>query len=166
VTISGKLTSASTQAVVYLWQQLVGQPSFTRVAQTSTNASGDYTFALGAGVVQANVSWYTSTTGATSPTVLQRVGANVRFVSWVVHGALVKLSGHVSPSHPGERILLQRYTLAKRWHTVAISVIGPQSVFTVRHRFAHGGRVLLRAVFGGDARNMRSTSAPLRIFVH
>jgi hypothetical protein len=97
--------------------------------------------------------------------VLQRVGANVRFVSWLVTGALVKLRGHVSPSHPGERILLQRYTPAKRWDTVATSVIGRLSRFTVRHRFAHGGTVLLRAVFGGDARNIRSTSAPLRILV-
>lgn len=165
MTISGKVTSASTPAAVYLWQQLVGQSSFTRVAQTTTDASGDYTFVRGAGVVQSNGSWYTSTAGATSPAVLQHVGANVRFVSWVVAGALVKLTGHVSPSHPGERIFLQRYTPGKRWDTVASSLIGPVSRFTVRHRFAHRGSVLLRAVFGGDARNIRSTSAPLRIFV-
>jgi hypothetical protein len=166
VTISGKLTNASAHAVVYLWQQPIGQSSFRRVAQTTTDASGDYTFVLGAGVVETNGSWYASTTGATSSTVFQRVGADVRFVTWVVAGALLTLNGHVSPSHPGERIWLQRYTPAKRWDTVASSLIGRLSGFTVRHRFARSGSVLLRAVFGGDTRNIRSTSPPLRIFVH
>jgi hypothetical protein len=166
VTISGELTNGSTQAIVYLWQRLVGQSSFTRIAQTTSNAAGDYAFVRSAGVVQTNASWYTSTTGATSPTLLQSVSAKVTFVTWVFAGTLVKLKGHVSPSHRGERILLQWDTTAKRWHTVASSVIGRLSRFTVRHRFAHDGNVLLRAVFGGDARNTRSTSAPLRIFVH
>lgn len=165
VTVSGHLTNGSTGATVYLWQKLMGQSSFTRIAQTTTNASGDYAFARGAGVVQTNASWYTSTTGATSPTLLQSVSAKVKFVSWAIQGTLVKLNGSVSPSHRGERIWLQRYTAARRWRTIASSVIGRLSRFTVRHRFAHGGYVLLRAVFAGDARNMRSTSASHRILV-
>jgi hypothetical protein len=166
VTISGQLTNGSTQATVYLWQKLGAQSSFTRIAQTTTNPAGDYTFVRGAGVVQTNASWYTSTTGATSATLVQGVSAKVKFVKWVVDGTLAELNGRVSPSHQSEHILLQRYTTTKRWETVATPGIGLMSTFTVRHRFAHSGSVLLRAVFAGDARNIRSTSAPLRIALH
>jgi hypothetical protein len=165
VTISGTLTNGSTGDMVYLWQELAGQSSFTRVAQTTTSAAGDYTLVRGAGLVNTNVSWYTSTAGATSATVLERVSARVKIVRWKVAGTLIALSGQVSPAHRGEQISLQQYTTDRSWHTVAVSVLGRQSRFSVRHRFAHRGKVLLRAVFAGDARNTRSTSASLRIFV-
>jgi hypothetical protein len=164
VTISGKLTNGSTGDAVYLWQKLAGQSGFTRIAQTTTNAAGDYTLVRGAGLVNTNASWYASAVGATSPTMLQRVSAQVKIVRWQVAGTLVEVNGRVSPAHSGERISLQQYTTAMSWHAVAISVIGARSGFTVRHRFAHRGNVLLRAVFAGDARNTRSISAPLRIF--
>lgn len=165
VTISGKLTNGSAGDLVYLWQKLAGQSSFTRIAQTTTNAAGDYTFVRGAGLVSTNASWYTSAVGATSPTLLQRVSAQVKVLTWKVVGTLVEMNGNVSPTHRGEHISLQQYTTARGWHVVATSVIGRGSRFTVRHRFAHRGNVLLRAVFAGDARNMRSTSASHRIFV-
>jgi hypothetical protein len=164
VTISGLLTGGSAGATVYLWQKLPGQASFQRVAQTTTNAAGDYTIVRSSGVMTTNASWYTTSSGATSATWGQRVSAQVKLLTWVIAGARVKLSGRVSPSHAGERITLQRRT-GSGWRTIAGSVIGP-SRFTVRHRFAHGGNVLLRAVFGGDARNARAVSAPLKIFVH
>jgi hypothetical protein len=166
VTISGKLTNGSTPATVYLWQEAAGQSSFTRIAQTAANADGDYSFSRGAWVVLTNTSWYTSTAGATSPTLLQRVSARVRLAKSAVDGALVKFSGYVSPSHRGEHVLLQRYTSAKHWDTIAKAVIVRMSRFTVAHRFTHGGETLMRAVFKGDARNTRSTSPPLKIFVH
>lgn len=165
VTISGELKNGSAGDAVYLWQKLAGQSSFTQIAQTTTNAAGDYTFLRGAGLVSTNASWYTSAAGATSPTVLQSVSAAVKVVTWTVVGTLVVVDGRVSPAHRGERISLQQYTTAKGWHAVASSLTGARSRFTVRHRWAHRGDVLLRAVFAGDARNIRSTSARLRIFV-
>lgn len=165
VTISGKLTNGSAGATIYLWQEPAGKTSFTQIAQTTTDAAGNYTFVRDAGVVDTNASWYTSAVGATSPTVLQRVSAQVKVVTWKVVGTLVEVNGHVSPAHRGERISLQQYTPARSWHAVAMSVIGQGSRFTVRHRFGHRGKVVLRAVFAGDVRNMRSTSAPVRILV-
>jgi hypothetical protein len=96
--------------------------------------------------------------------VVQRVSAQVKLVTWSVRGTLVKLNGRVSPSHRGERISLQRRT-TNGWRTVATTVIGRLSRFTVRHRFPHKGRLTLRAVFAGDARNVGSASAPVRLFV-
>lgn len=163
VTILGRVTSGAPQATVYLWQELGGQTSFTRIAQTATDAAGDYTFVRDVGVLRTNASWYASSAATYSPTLMQNVRAKVRFTSRSIDGTLVTLHGHVSPSHRGERIWLERYTTTKRWEIVTSSVIGRLSKFTVRHRFAHGGSVLLRTVFRGDARNVRSKSALLRI---
>lgn len=164
VTISGRLTGGASGTSVSLWQKLAGQSSFRNVAQTTTNASGDYTFARGAGTVQKDTSWYTTASGARSATQLQRVSAQVKLVTWTVAGGLVKLHGHVAPSHRGEAIALQRHT-AKGWRTIARTVIGRLSRFTLLHRFAHKGNVQLRALFGGDSSNTRSASAPLRLLV-
>jgi hypothetical protein len=166
VTISGRLLSGSSGTTVSLWQKLPGQSTFTRVAQTTTNAAGDYSIVRGAGTVLMNTTWYasTGTSSGTSPAVAQRVSAQVKLVRWSVKGTLVKLNGHVSPSHRGERIALQRRT-THGWRTIATTVIGRLSRFTVRHRFPHKGKVTLRAVFAGDARNVGSASAPVRLFV-
>lgn len=166
VTISGRLLGGSSGTTVSLWQKLPGQATFTRVAQTTTNSTGNYSIVRGAGMVQMNTTWYTSTGtgGATSRKLPQRVDAQVKLVTWTVANRLLKLKGHVSPSHRGERIALQRRT-ANGWQTIATTVIGRLSRFTVRHRFAHKGSVTLRAVFAGDARNVQSASAPVRILV-
>lgn len=165
VTVSGKLTNGSPGETVYLWQKLAGQSSFTRIAQTTTDTAGDYKLVRGAGFVTTNASWYTSAVGADSATVLQRVSARVKLATRRVAGTLVEVDGSVSPTHRGERISLQQYSHVGSWRAIAIAMIGPRSRFTLRHRFAHRGAVLLRAVFEGDARNTRSTSAALKIFV-
>ncbi len=157
VTISGRLLGGGAGTSVSLWQKLPGQSAFTRVAQTTTNGPGDYAFVRGAGTVTTNTAWYASTAGATSTTLAQRVSARVTLVKWVIAGRLVTLHGRVAPSHRGERIALQQRT-ARGWRTIATSVIGRLSKFTLRHHFAHKGNVLLRAVFGGDARNARAAS--------
>lgn len=165
VTVSGKLTNGPPGVTVYLWQKLAAQSSFTRIAQTTTTTAGDYTLVRGAGSVSTNASWYTSAAGATSATVLERVSARVELAMRSVAGTLVEVEGSVSPSHRGERISLQERGHTGSWHAIAAAVIGRQSRFSVRHRFARRGTVVLRAVFQGDTRNTRSTSASLRILV-
>jgi hypothetical protein len=116
----------------------------------------------GAGAVLTNTAWYasTGTSGPTSAILAQRVSAKVRLLLWSAAGLLAKLSGSVSPAHRGEKVALQQHT-SKGWSTIATSVIGRLSKFTVRHRFAHRGNVQLRAVFGGDARNAKATSGAI-----
>jgi hypothetical protein len=166
VTISGRLLNGSSGTTVSLWQKLPGQSTFTRVAQTATNSAGDYSIVRGAGTVLTNATWYasTGTSSGTSPSVVQRVSAQVKLGGWWMGGRLLILGGQVSPSHRGERIALQRRT-ANGWRTIATTVIGRLSRFTVRHRFAHKGKVTVRAVFAGDPRNIRSPSAPLRLSI-
>jgi hypothetical protein len=164
VTISGRLFGSSSPSTVSLWQKLPGQSGFTRIAQTTTSSAGDYTFVRGADKVLTNSTWYTTASGATSPMLRQRVSARIKLVTWTVAGTLVKVNGGVSPSHRGERLALQHRT-AKGWQTIATTVIGRLSKFTVRHRFARKGKVVLRILFAGDARNVRSFSKPVRISV-
>jgi hypothetical protein len=164
VTITGRLLNGGAGKTVDLWQKLPGQSRFTRVAQATTNSSGDYTIVRRAGTVQTNTSWYATTSSATSATVFQRVSAQVKLVSWAVAGGLVRLNGRVSPSHRGERLALQRRT-ANGWRTIGSTVIGRLSKFTLRHHFANKGSVVLRALFAGDARNMQSASVPVRLSV-
>jgi hypothetical protein len=160
-TITGRLIGGSSGTTVALWQKLPGQSAFTRVAHTTTDAGGDYKIVRS---VPTNVSWYASSGTARSGTVLQRVRAQVKLVSWRIVGGLLTLNGRVSPSHRGERISFQKHT-ASGWRTIATAGIGRLSKFTVRHRFAHKGKVVLRVLFGGDARNMQSASAPLRLTI-
>jgi hypothetical protein len=160
VTVSGHLFGASSGTTVSLWQKRPGQSSFRRVAQTTTSAAGDYKIVRRA---LMNSTWYTSASGATSATVLQRVRAQVKLEGAWLGGVLI-LSGSLTPSHRGEHIALQRRT-NKGWRTIATAVIGRRSGFTVSHRFAHKGNVVLRATFAGDARNVRSFSKPVRVSV-
>jgi hypothetical protein len=167
VTISGGLAGASSGTAVDLWQELPGQSSFHRVAQTTTNSSGRYAFARGAGVVETNTSWYTTSGGATSRTLVQQVGAVVQLQSSSAHpatGKAVTLSGRVSPAHAGERILLQKRT-KQGWRTIASTALGSGSRFALRHRFAHSGTLVLRALLRADRRNTQSASSALPISV-
>jgi hypothetical protein len=161
VTISGQRAGAASGVTVELWQKLPGQASFQRVARTTTSSGGQYTFVR---VVQTDASWYTKADGATSATLAERVRAAIGFVAHARGGRIAVLSGHVTPGHAGERITLQRHT-AKGWRTIATARLGSKSNFSLRHRFAHRGVATLRAVFGGDARNVSSTSPPVSVKV-
>jgi hypothetical protein len=161
VTISGQRTGAASGVAVELWQELPGQASFQRVAQTTTNSGGQYAFVR---VAQTDASWYTKADGAISATLAEHVRAAIGFVAHARGDRIAVLSGHVAPGHAGERIILQQHT-ATGWRTIATTRLGSKSKFSLRHRFAHGGAATLRAVFGGDARNVRSTSAPVGLNV-
>jgi hypothetical protein len=164
VTISGHLSGSGAGTTALLWQKLSGQSGFTRVAQTTTNAAGDYTIVRGAGAMLTNSTWYTTASSATSPMLLQRVRAQIKIEGAWLGGVLI-LGGSVTPSHRGEHIALQRRTNTG-WRTIASAVIRHLSRFTVSHRFAHKGKVVLRVMFAGDARNVQSFSKSVRVSVH
>jgi hypothetical protein len=163
VMISGHLFGSGSGATVSLWQKLPGQSSFRRVARTTTNGAGDYTIVRRAGKVLMNSTWYTSSSNATSPMLLQRVRAQIKLQGALLGGVLA-LGGSVTPSHRGEHVALQRRT-GQGWRTIATAVIGRRSEFSLSHRFAHKGKVVLRVMFAGDAHNVQSFSNPLRVSV-
>ena len=165
MTISGQRAGAAAGTTVELWQELPGQSRFHRVAQTTTNPSGHYTFVR---VAQTNASWHTTASGAKSRTVVQSVSAVIHLTASSARPAAGRadtFSGRVSPSHRGERIVLQERT-AHGWRTLGSATLGSRSRFALRHRFAHKGKLVLRALLGADRRNTQSASAPMRIVVH
>lgn len=162
VVVSGQLLGATTIGVtVELWQALPGQTRFEQVAKTTTDASGAYAITRSARQVQTDREWYVTASTMRSRTMAQTVQAVVTLAATAgKHGTTI-FAGHVSPSHKGERILLQRRT-SQGWRTIARSLLTRASNFRVRHRLGRG-TVVLQAVLPADTTNALSASALLTV---
>lgn len=164
VVISG---TAGSGAAVTLWRKLAGQSSFQQVSTTNADSTGKYTFTLARGTVMTDQQWYVISNGAQSQTVSQQVEAIVALASSArstVVGRAVVLRGHVTPSHAGEKVLVE-VSHGSTWQVIARPRLGRGSVYSVSHRFAKSGAVKLRVVLQRDSRNVRSTSSILTVSV-
>ncbi len=163
VAITGQLLAlaGSAGATITLSQELSGQKAFHRVAQTMTDATGRYSFTRPAGTVQTNRSWYVSSAGARSATMLQRVWDAITLSATEKMsgtGEIVTFAGKVAPSHAGERIRLERRH-GHAWVLIATVRLTTASTFQLRAHFAGVATAVLRAVMAGDRRNIKSYSA-------
>lgn len=177
VLIYGQLNGAgSAGQTIYLYHRLALQPRFTLVQRTTTNSFGFYEFVRADGVVTTNRNWYVRGPDSTrSRTVNERVAALVSLVaSFVgstpnapVTGQTVLLSGHVTPNHAFEPVLVQEQNgLANNgWTTIRTAFTGGGSNFTVPYRWSRPGIYTLRAVFKGDTRNITGTSDDVTVDV-
>jgi hypothetical protein len=164
VVVSG---TAGSGAAVTLWRKLPGQSSFQQVSTTSADSTGKYTFTLARGTVMTDQEWYVISNGKQSTTLTQQVQALVALASSArstVVGRAVVLRGHVTPSHTGEKVLLE-VSRGGTWQVIARPRLGRGSVYSVSHRFAKSGAVKLRVVLPRDSRNVRSTSSTLTVTV-
>jgi len=164
VVISG---TAGSGAAVTLWRKLAGQSSFQQVSTTSADSTGKYTFTLARGTVMTDQEWYVISNGARSTIVTQQVEAVVALASSArstAVGRAVVLRGHVTPSHTGQRVLIEA-AHGRTWQVIARPRLGRGSVYSATHRFAKSGAVKLRVVLQGDSRNVRSTSATVTVKV-
>ena len=168
VVISGGLTGSTVSgAQVVLWRELAGQSTFDRMSQTTTDGSGHYAFTLGSGSVMTNQAWYVTSDGLKSATIQQQVGALVGLSSSArstTVGRTIRLTGHVTPSHAGEAVLVET-SRSGTWRVIGRPRLGRGSVFAVSERFSKRGTVRLRAVLPGDTRNEQSISPTLAISV-
>lgn len=168
VVISGGMTSDPTSGVqVALWRKLSGQSSFQQIAQTTTDSAGRYTFTMKPGSVNADQRFYVTANGVTSPTVQQEVDALVGLIAathTVGAGQAVALSGHVTPSHAGQVVLIEQRR-GGSWAVIGRPRLSHASKYAMSHKFTHAGAVKLRAVLPGDARNNRSSSTTLTLRV-
>jgi hypothetical protein len=160
VVISG---TAGSGAAVTLWRKLAGQSSFQQVSTTNADSTGKYTFTLARGTVMTDQQWYVISGGAQSQTVSQQVQALVSLAASAV-GHTIALRGHVTPSHTGERVLLE-VSHGGTWQVIARPRLGRGSVYSASHRFANSGAVKLRVVLPRDSRNVRSTSSTVTVKV-
>ena len=164
VVISG---TAGSGAAVTLWRKLAGQSSFRQVTATSADSAGKYTFTLKRGTVMTDQEWYVTANGAQSTTLAQQVEAVVALASSTrstVVGHAIVLRGHVTPSHAGQKVLIE-VAHGRTWHVIARPRLGRKSGYSVTHRFASSGVAKLRVVLQRDSRNVRSTSAPVTVKV-
>ena len=168
VVISGSLAGSSASgAQVVLWGKAAGQSSFRQVAQTTTDATGRYTFTLARGKVMTDQMWYVVANGVHSVTLQQHVSAIVGLSAsthTVAVGQAVRLRGHVTPSHAGESVLIEQ-SRAGSWRIIARARLGRGSTYAISRRFSQRGTVRLRAVLRGDLRNDRSNSPSLALAV-
>jgi hypothetical protein len=162
VVVRGQLLGATTVGVaVELWQELPDQTQFTQVAKTTTDASCAYAITRSARQVQTDREWYVTAGTMQSRTMVQTVQAVVTLAATAGSHRTTIFAGHVSPSHKGDRILLQRRT-SRGWLTIARPLLTRASNFRVRHRLGRG-TVVLQAVLPADSMNALSTSAALTV---
>jgi hypothetical protein len=164
VDVSGELFRASGAGTsVQLWEKLPGQKDFTKAQQASTDATGSWSVTLPAGSVMTNRAWYATADGLQSTTLNEQVSAVVTLrASKTSHSATLR--GTVTPSHSGERVLIQRL-VQNAWVTIGHARLGRKSRFSILYPNAPQVRATLRAVLPADARNVQSVSHPLTAVV-
>ena len=172
MTISGHLQAAhDANRVVVLYHRIAGQPRFTVIQRTRTNAGGDYVFHRADGIVRTNRNWFVTSAGARSGTVHEKVFAEVGANppnTQVLTLHRVAITGHVSPARPheGDRVILQQQVgpNGDRWRKVDSALVHG-GAYRIVHRFRQEGEKSLRVVLPGDAYNVRSESSPFDIAV-
>ncbi len=161
--ISGRVLGAARPGVqVTLWRMLPRQRAFRVVFRAATDAHGRYSLVLPPNDVKTNASWYAGVRGVRSAPITQQVQALVSLEpseTLVSPGDLVGLSGHVTPWHGGDNVLLERLQPGG-WHVIGRSALDRGSNFSVARRFT-AGQVALRVVLPAGTRNAASSSSPL-----
>jgi hypothetical protein len=170
VLIYGQLGGSNhANRLVRLYQRLtVPGQRYHLVAKTRTDSSGIYEFVRAD--VTTNRNWFTAVPGLThSHKVHERVHAlvslNASDTSPDTRHA-VTFSGHVTPNHAGERVLLQEEKgTSGDWRTLKSDRLNAGSNYSIKYRWSTPGERDVRVLFRGDRRNIRSASDTLTIAV-
>jgi hypothetical protein len=174
VLIYGQLNGPDSGArTVVLHQRINPAGAFTVAHSTVTNAGGFYEFIEPVGVVTSNRSWFVTSPGPGSlhsRIVHELAAAALTLEASATVGETkhpMTFSGSVLPDvHAGEQVLLQEQAGGGgAWRTIGQGAITPGSSYTIAHDFLLPGARVLRAVFGGDSRNVRAQSDSLSVVV-
>lgn len=148
---------------------------FSRVASTTTSATGSFAFTV---APFAATRYRVTGKAKHSPqTVSPVVTVKVRYKltlrvsdSTPKAGQRVRFSGLVYPAHDGRKVSIQRRTASGSWKTLKrtalVSRVGspPQSAYQTSLRVGRSGRY--RVSIGSDADHVRNHSSPRRLRVH
>jgi hypothetical protein len=165
VTISGKLGGGANQLVTLL-ARVRHQHGFARIAQTTTNGAGEYSFPEQSPI---NNTFYRVTSTAQASAVLYEgvkdvLSAQVS-ASTIAAGQAVTFTGAVSPDHTGHAIYLERQSVDGNFHVIAVGQVGAGSVYSIgRSLYAPGVRIL-RVFVPGGPENQGAVSQPFVITV-
>lgn len=172
VVIYGRLLGSDNgNELIRLYHHVVRSAmGFTRVATTRTDSSGYYEFLRPDGLIYTNRDWFVrGPDGSHSRTIRERVAALLTLNPPTNSGDTshpIVFTGHVTPRHLFEQVFLQRQDgSSDDWKTVAHGLILPGSNYFLVHRFRFPGSYNVRAVFRGDARNIRSVSDTVNVVI-
>jgi hypothetical protein len=147
---------------VDLWQKAAGDGAFTNVGSATVGSDNTYSI-IAPGKVDTNRQWYVVNGTLRSATISEQVSAGITLrVSRKRHSSSVH--GVVTPSHAGDKVLLQR-KLRGKWNTIAHARLSRRSKFSVHYLGTPRITATLRAVLPGDATNIRSVSASVTAVV-
>lgn len=158
--------------VIRLFHRINPNPRYTLISTTRTDALGIYEFTRAEGIVLSNRSWFVRGPGLThSRTVHERVAAEVTLAASAVSGTTrhaLTFSGHVTPNHGGETVLLQEQLQqgsGAGWKTIGHAQVGPGSNFLIMHAWRIPDAYNVRALLPADPRNIASPSDSVSIVI-
>jgi hypothetical protein len=157
---------------VVLWHRIAGQPRFTVVQVTHSDANGFYSFTRKPGVVDTNRNWFAQVGRRHSLVVHERVIPEVTLdqpAAPYETNHPITFTGKVTPARPhvGERVLLQvaTGTDGNSWRNLDRGPIGPGGTYSIQHNFRQPGERTLRVVLRADRFNLRGISTPIDVDV-
>jgi hypothetical protein len=158
---------------IVLYHRVIGSHrGYARVGVTTTNPQGFYEFTRAEGVVLTNRSWFAREVGGEgvhSRTVYERVSALTSLDASTTTSDTdhpVVFTGHVTPDHSFERVLLQQQSgTSDDWRTIRVGELGPGSNYLIPYTWRVPGQHDVRVVFPGDARNVGGESDPLTVTI-
>lgn len=184
VTVSGTLAGGANQPVTLLARDR-RHHGFTRVAQVTTNAIGEYSFPPESPV---NSTFYRVQADrplcpphpprSFSCAALRRVSSAVLYEgvrdvltaqvspTTVQAGQSVTFTGTVSPDHTGHVIYLERQNAhVPGFHVIQVSFVGVGSAYSIVHQLYDPGTKVLRVHIPGGPENQGAVSQPFTVQV-
>ena len=184
VTITGVVAGAAASHPVTLLARTVHQHGFAPVAEATTDASGNYSFAAQSPV---NSTLYEVSTAdsacAAAPAPVKACKAR-RLRSAVLYegvkdlltaqvsqttvqaGQPLTFSGTVAPDHTGHVVYLERQNAGGTgFHVVQVATVQPGSTFSIVHQVYVAGTKVFRVDIPGGPENGRAVSQPFTIVV-
>jgi len=174
VLIYGQLNAAPVAGqTIVLYHHIAGVGGgYTAVSRTTTNAFGFYEFTRAEGLVDTNRSWFVREArsgGPQSGVVVEQVAALVSLAASAQTadaGTPVTFTGHVTPDHAGEPVLLQEENATTNvWVTIKAGQLDANSNYSIPYVWPTPGVRNVRVVFGGDARNTAGVSSTVAVTI-
>jgi hypothetical protein len=164
VTISGVAAAGADQPVVLLAR--TASAAFGVVAQTTTNASGEYTFTQ---TPLQSTAYVVTVARTRSTTQLVDVGFALSALPaepTARVGQQVAFSGTLSPAAVGQAVYLESgYASGAGFHVLATGAVESGSNYLISYTFARAGAVTLRIRMPGNGQLQSSTSEPFTVDV-
>jgi hypothetical protein len=167
VSVTGVLKNGHSVPVTLLAHPR-GSGPFTEVGKTTTDGSGNYTFAI---AHATRNTFYKVTGGGVSSAVLYQgvsyvLGTPTVSKSTVSSGEPVTFSGTITPARAHVVYVERQDAFGSGFHVVDVGVADPSTgAYTITRRVAGSGKVLYRIRIPGDPENQGAYSAQLPIEV-